>query len=206
MGALIGLALGGPFGAVVGAALTPPMERLVKKSLAEFTRRGEVMAEAAAAASGLSEDEVTEVLVDDVELQPLLINIMDAAARTNNTQTLRAFGALLGEAVSTRPRRLDEQQLIVSALRDLGDPHVRVLEILEKLPVPESPTMGWTADLVVAAATDLTAGGAEAALSGLVRHGLVRSTSLWAAIGFELTSFGRAMLSVMRTAGRHGLA
>jgi hypothetical protein len=42
---------------------------------------------------------------------------------------------VLGEAVSARPRRVDEQQLIVAALRDLEPPHVRVMEILEDQPI-----------------------------------------------------------------------
>jgi hypothetical protein len=71
------------------------MERLVAKSVDEFRRRGDVLAEAASASSGLRQDEVVERLLQSVEIQPLVARVLDAAACTNSTDTLRLLGVVL---------------------------------------------------------------------------------------------------------------
>jgi hypothetical protein len=89
MGALIGISLGGPFGALAGVALTPAMQRLVAKSLAEFHRRGDILTDSAATTSGMTAEQVSARVTDDIDLQPLVFEILDVAARTNNDEKLR---------------------------------------------------------------------------------------------------------------------
>jgi hypothetical protein len=52
--------LGGPVGAIAGAAVTPVLEKWASLCIAEFKRRGSVVVEAAAVSSGLPENEVLE--------------------------------------------------------------------------------------------------------------------------------------------------
>lgn len=189
-------------GGVAGVVLTPLMEAWAAKVQQEFQRRGQEVAGGAADASHLDEDEVVERILTSHHLQPLVMRVLDAAARTDSTPKLRALGAVLGEAVTIRPRQVDEDLFIVAALDDLEPAHLRVLEALEGSAIALVPTaVGWTSTTLVPALPDLTAIGLHAALGGLVRHGLVDTQYIgdtMGEIGYEITEFGHAMLEVMR--------
>src|SRR6266566_2805415 len=77
--AILGLAFGGPAAPVLMAALGPFTTRWMERAAAEWTRKTEVVADAALVASGLSDPE-----------------------------ELRTLGAFLGGAVASRGDRLDE--------------------------------------------------------------------------------------------------
>jgi hypothetical protein len=174
--------------------------------MAEWTRRGDVIASSAAHASAVTVDEVLERVVADPDLQPLIALIVDVAARTNSTAKLGALGAVLGEAVSSRPWSRADELLIVNALRDLEDGHIDMLRIMERTPVELlAPRMGlqdsnWRLDLLTEAGLSVTPLLARAYLSGLERNGLVVAESGYG-LSYEITDFGRAMLGVFRAAG-----
>lgn len=210
LGLLFGLMLGGPLGGVIGGplgatvaasvgpVLTPVMEAWVKNAQEEWQRRGNELATGAADASHLDEVKVVERILTSNDLQPLVMRVLDAAARTNSTRKLRALGAVLGEAVSSRPRRVDEDLFIVAALDDLEPAHLRVLEALEGQADPADSDVGWMSDDLAHAVADLSPVGRHAALGGLMRHGLVDTVSGYGEMTYRITEFGHAMLEVMR--------
>lgn len=201
LGAFIGLAVGGPVGAVAGGALTPVAEELVRRSWGEvFAERGQVLDRAAEQAAERPAPAVLEFVLAERRLQPLLLNILDVAARTDNQQKLAALGHILGGQVGRRCRAVDEDLLIVSALRDLEAPHVRLLEILQNKWVHDEtgqPQDHWPGVALERAATGLTPALTYGALGGLIRHGLAESHTLLGSVGYSLTDFGRAMHAVL---------
>lgn len=210
LGALMGSMLGGPLGPMIGGQLgaataeavgpllTPLMEAWVAKMRQELLRRGRVVAAGAAEASSLEEGDVVQRLLDSDGLQPLVARVLEAAARSGNKAKLGMLGAVLGEAVSSRPRSIDESLLIVAALEDLEGAHLRVLEALEGVPDFQNPDVRWTSEGIDRAVPDLTAIGRSTAIGGLIRHGLVDTTTVFDGTGYQITDFGQAMLEAFR--------
>jgi len=157
------------------------------------------MADAAAQVSGVAREELVALVVNHLEIQPLVLQILDVAARTNSTETLAALGAVLGDAAVVHHRTLDENVVIAAALRDLGPVHVRLLDVMTRTPADvlgDNPNTAWTGAKVRMALPDLAPSLVQGALGGLIRHGLVNITSPWSAVGYEMSDFGRAMLGV----------
>ena len=135
--AILGGAFGGPVAPFLTAALDPLTTRWMELAAAEWTRKSQVIADAALEASGLSDpEEFLEILDDNPELIALSQKIMWAASISGNSHKLRTLGALLGGVVASRGDRLDETQLLVSALADIEEPHTVVLDILTQ-PAPD---------------------------------------------------------------------
>lgn len=205
-GGLIGLwagtAIGGPDGAVVGsvagAASVPPMERWFARIRREWSRRGAVIVQAAASRAAIGPEQLVERLLEADDLQPLMARILDAAARTDSAANLQILGTVLGEALSDRPRQIDDYLLIATAVNDLTLAHIRVLEVLEGPADPDQNDASWTSRTVEEAITDVSTLGIQAALGGLVRHGLVRTESGYGVLTYSLTEFGRALLDLIR--------
>src|SRR6266496_5272183 len=75
--AILGLAFGGPAAPVLMAALGPFTTRWMERAAAEWTRKTEVVADAALVASGLSDpEEFCEILYGDPELIALAQKII----------------------------------------------------------------------------------------------------------------------------------
>ena len=131
-GAFMGLALGGPdLGPILAAALVPYGEQWMRRVAAEWNRKGTIIAAAALEAPGLDDPrDLAERLTADPRLIALMQKIAQAAAGTAHEAKLRTFGRLLGGAVAASGDRLDETQLLVSALADLENAHIVVLDIL----------------------------------------------------------------------------
>jgi hypothetical protein len=207
LGGFFGLCLAGPLGAVVGAfagqVLTPASERLIGKCLDELRGRGRVVAEAASLTSGLAEEEILDRLLESDELQPLVARILDAASRTNATETLRLLGYVLGESVSNRPRKIDEDLLLVDILTGLEPGHLRVLELFESPADPSNPDVNWGVENITATmADDMSAVGSQAAIGGLLARGLIQTMSGFGGGGNQITELGRALLSAVRQSRR----
>ena len=203
LGALIGLCFAGPLGAGAGAAIgviaQPVMERWFAKCVDEFRGRGAVLAEAASRSSGLDQDEAVERLLASVGLQPLVARVLDAASRTNSTETLRLLGGVLGESVADRSRRIDEDLMLVDGIRDLEPGHLRLLETFEQPANASNPDVNWAEESMAAAmANRLSPVGRQAALGGLVGRGLVQPVSGFNGGGYAITDFGRALLGAVR--------
>jgi hypothetical protein len=196
MGALIGISLGGPFGALAGAVLAPAMQRLVARSLAEFHRRGDILTDSAAKTSGMTAEQVSARVTDDIHLQPLVFEILDVAARTNNDEKLRVLGRVLGQAVVSGDS--DEAKMITRTLRDLEPTHVAVLGRFPRDLPTDDEDHGQTRTHAQVKEDNPEIPGAvvDAAMGALVRHSLVVQLSvLWNGHpSYQLTGFGRAML------------
>ena len=131
----LGLAVGGPAGAVLGSALGPYGIRLIQLSAAEWGRKSEILAETALDASGVeSPEEFFDILSQNPALSALMQRILWAASMSGNDSKLRAFGSLLGGAVARRGDRLDETEMLSAVLADIEKPHVITLEILASDP------------------------------------------------------------------------
>jgi hypothetical protein len=198
-GFLITVVLGPHAGAVAGMALTPMSERWIARCIKEFRPRSQVLAEGATLTSGLGEEEIVERLVESPELQPLVARVLDAAARTNSTETLRLLGAILGASVSDRPRKIDEDLMFVDVITGLEPGHLRLLELLENDADQSNPDVAWTVETITAADPDsLTAAGRHAAIGGLLARGLIRPMSTLNGGGYMISDFGRALLAAIR--------
>jgi len=80
-----------------------------------------------------------------------ILTIIWAASISGNSRKLRTLGAFLGGAVASRGDRLDETQLLVSALADIEEAHTVVLDILTG-PAPDDEKYGRKHDEDVEAA------------------------------------------------------
>lgn len=203
LGVLIGLIFAGPLGAGAGAAIgviaQPAMEWVVAKCVPEFRRRGDIVADAASLASGLGQEEVVEHLLESVEHQPLVARVLDAAARTNSTETLRLLGFVLGESVGDRPRTIDEDLMLIEGIRDLEPGHLRLLEVLEQPADPSNPAVFWGMEHIAAVVGDsLSPIGLQAAIGGVLGRGLIQPRSGLDGGGYAITDFGRAVLGALR--------
>jgi hypothetical protein len=210
LGGLMGLILVGPLGtsggAVAGAGLAPVLERWVAKMIPELTRRGEVLSVAAATSSGFDAEQVVVRLLDSVEVQPLVIRILDAASRTNSDEILRLLGGVLGASVTDRPRKVDEDLMLVDGIKDLTPGHLRVLEVLEQ---PADPTaskhVSTLGSVTEAIGSAMSVAAIEAALAGIVARGLAETGTLYGGpIGYSLSEFGKALLDAARRASASG--
>jgi hypothetical protein len=203
LGALMGLLFAGPAGAgvggLIGVTFTPIMERWVGRIVNEwFPARGEVLADAAASSSGLGPDEVVERLLDSEDLQPLVARVLDAASRTNSVETLRLLGAVLGVSVSNRPRRIDEDLMLVDGIRDLEPGHLWLLQCVEQPPDPAEPDSTTVPERIATVVGDkLSPVGLQAAIGGLLARGLIQPVSGYG-LGYVITEFGRALLEALR--------
>jgi hypothetical protein len=211
LGALMGLAIGGPLAAAIdgpvgaalavaaGSVLTPAMEVWVAKCRQEFGRRGHEIAAGAAHASHLAADEAVERILTCDDIQPLVMRVLDSAIKTDSTPKLRALGMVLGEAAGNRSRQIDEDLMILKAIDLLEAAHLRILERM-KDPVPNHPEGVWTLTLVSSTVSDLSEAGTQAAIGGLLAHGLIQNTGGggYSPAGYAITTFGLAMLDAMR--------
>jgi hypothetical protein len=202
-GILMGAIFAGPLGAAAGGAigelLTPLGERWIAKCRQEFRRRGQILAEAASLTSGLNDEQVVERLLDSEELQPMVARVLDAAARTNSTETLRLLGGVLGEAACDRPRKIDEDLMLVDGITGLEPGHLRVLALFESHADPSNPDVNWGVELITAAtADDMSAVASQAAIGGLLSRGLIEARSGFGEGGYKITEFGRALLGALR--------
>jgi hypothetical protein len=153
--------------------------------------------DAGSARAGIEPEEFVERLLESNDLQPLIARVLDAAARTNSAWKLRVLGTMLGEAVSDRPPLVDDHALFVSALDELGPVHLRVLEALEQRADPSNPNFGWTGKALESAISDVSLVAVQAAVGGLVRHGLVRMEAGYG-LHYEISELGAAFMEVIR--------
>lgn len=157
-GALFGIALGGDgvTGAVVGAAAAPYTSRWVARSWDELRGRGQHQVEAMVTeAAAIAECDLEELLhrarASDNHTG-LLADAMVAAADTMFTRKVSALARAVGNGLRYDGAVVDESRLIVRALADLEEPHVRMLSRLPtyvELPVhattrprPDGPILG----------------------------------------------------------------
>jgi hypothetical protein len=215
-GALVGLALGGPGGAIVGAAVEPVLQQIVLETLARRHQRAGRAIAAAAAGAGMTPEELLDRILGDERLLDLAAAAVAAASETMIEAKIRALGrALASGALATDDTVVDEQRFLVDTLADLEAPHVRVLNQLsiehEGYGSPVGPdgrsrAYGWLLE-------DLSAGlpglvpVLQSVLNVLAGRGLILDTAegtyeyqpRWV-----LTEFGKQCLVMLKERGHEG--
>jgi hypothetical protein len=130
-GALVGLALGGPQGALAGAAVEPVLELIVSETLTRRRERGQRVLAVASSAAGMPPEELLQRILRDERLLDLAAAVVAAASQTMVDAKIRTLGrALAAGALASDDAIVDEQRFLVDTLADLEAPHVRVLHQL----------------------------------------------------------------------------
>jgi hypothetical protein len=144
---------------------------------------------AAERVSGQTRKQLGEAIAEDPQLIPLATRVLYAAGMNGHDQTLAAMGRALGDAVRDR-ERIDEMELILTALADLGPAHVRLLQALA---VPGA----WVSPVSVPE-TDLPPRVRDLCLATLISRGLVANSSGPAyRVRYDATELGRTLLDVL---------
>ncbi|WP_433384233.1 hypothetical protein ACQPZX_23440 [Actinoplanes sp. CA-142083] len=136
VGAGIGLAVGGPPGAIIGAAAVPLIELMVARS----ERRGrnlQAFTDSLTSISGMPPEQVAAWARQDEQRQDLVAHALEAAFAARTTRKVEALAKVVSENLRD-DARLDISQMIVAALEQLESPHIRVLHVF----VHESPADG----------------------------------------------------------------
>ncbi len=149
--------------------------------------------------SGLSRNDLEELLEEDPALTPLYLRVLWAAGMNGHDETLRAMGATLGEAV--RSRDCDDAESIADAdqallgMSRLTPRHFRVLRFLCSKPRPiagADPSVWSTAYL--AEELEMTEERMSWCLTDLGTTGLTISEGRWGGVHSWATPLGQAVV------------
>lgn len=127
----LGQLMGGPLGAVIAAPLPrliiEGVEQLSVSSYGNALRRAGLVVQIAADRSGHQADEVLQAASHGAR-QVLAADTFQAAATTALPEKVIGLGRVLADGLfSDDDTVLDEMSLIAAALRDIENPHLRVL-------------------------------------------------------------------------------
>lgn len=151
-GAALGVGLGGPEGAVIGAFAGPYLELLLRRSFAEFgtdaqERVRQMMASARDAAE-YTEAELEEHLLETEQTRLLNVNAILGAAGTTWPPKVVALGRVLAAGLIAEDEAdIDLQQSAMAAMAELERPHVTLLDLLVRFEPEAVMGTGWKAVL-----------------------------------------------------------
>lgn len=200
----LGLAIGGPVGALVAATIKPTLELIAPRE-----RRGldniERVVESVTESTGLTPDELAAWARSSDEHLMLTTNVIQAAYNTLYEAKVAALARVLVENLRDEAR-LDIGAVIVAALADLEAMHGRVLHAIEREDLPRRvddhehvPGIALQSQLE-AHFPDL-APGILPIMATLERHKLVTEGTAQAEddLAWRITSFGRRCLTYLLT-------
>ncbi|MCP2242455.1 hypothetical protein [Lentzea aerocolonigenes] len=181
---LASVALGAnPIGATLVGGSAPVLKYLQQVWTQAGERRGDRAARSLKHAADLM-DVGLDILVEravgyDARLE-LLAQVLEAAARTSMEDKIQALGQILADGLRS-DSHLDEARLLASMVNDLEAPHVVVLKLIAKQPVPPESMWsnpggprGWERTHVALALPDYDSF-LDGVLAALVRHGALRT-------------------------------
>jgi hypothetical protein len=184
VGQLGGFALAGP----AGAALAPVLSSALDLAIEEVRHNGRRQVEAAigeaANLSGLDAEDLLEKLVSSPVYMAVLLEAVEAAARTVDPRVVNSLGRCLANA-ATDGAKVEDETLIAKAFRDLGPAHFRLLGgLLRPSPIFDPPTSVESLAMAMKVHTKgsrasvldgdpLLADSWDVLLAGLTRHGAV---------------------------------
>ena len=174
----------------VGGPLALVAERTMDRSRSNVAETG------AAAIEEAGDPELFLQRVEqDERLAYMLLNAAEGAERTSLAAKRRLLGRVVGRAAKDSAR-IDESELLMSALRDLDVSH---LEALAELEEAFRTNQGRLKTLVAKEVMDRYPAPIAAALR---RHGLVNEVTTFDYAGLfdDLTDFGRLLLHDLRRA------
>lgn len=199
IGAGGGALLGGPFGAILGSAVAPVLEAIIRRGnrrLAENVYR--VLFEASEVA-GMSPEELASLVEQEDRYLEISSSAVQAAMSTLNEQKVTALARALGDGLLDEAK-LDMSWVVILALADLESPHIRALARFAQYPtdreldaefgdataVNESPLRKERMALSSTLSPPI--------ISALLRHGLVSQTAGYGLYVDGITDFGREVL------------
>jgi hypothetical protein len=201
-GAAIGLWMGGPAGALVGAAAGPLISRLSDLAL----KRAAIFwgaLRAAIADLDLSETQWTEEVEKQPTVQNAILEIVAAAGQTADPARLKALGQLAARIPSMAPEEIAAAEYFASILNSLRAVHFNTLELMEEAWGGRHDSLGLTPDEIMGAM-----GVERALIRSIMRtlelHGLIVDNARLAkevvGVFWELTDLGRTILAFSKPA------
>jgi hypothetical protein len=195
-----------------GGALGVLGERLTRVLRDEWRRNCSLTLRMACEHAGLSREDLAERLSEEPRLAPLVIRVLWASGMNGHDKTLKMLAGFLGEAFADISR-VDDVALMLAAVADFTEHHVKVLELVAtplvdaELP-RETPASNWTTGLVVSASS-MRPELALAAAQGLLNAGFLSDSGIdggGATYGdmseggtiLTLTEMGRTVLDVLQ--------
>lgn len=170
-----------------------------KPILAEWQRNSSDLIRRAEKISGLSREDIAELLEANPDLVPLTTRILFAAGTRHSDEVLKALSAVLAYAL-VNPEGVDDAQVYVDVLEKLGTHHIRLLKRAEHLML-ELPRFG-ASDLYRDSGMSDAMG--RMSLNDLVQADLltearthVQAMSVSNTPMYELTDSGRLVLEVL---------
>jgi hypothetical protein len=131
LGTVRGWAMGGPAGAVAGAAATPYAVEVARRAFGEaIALRYQTMASFLAQTADRLEiptGDVVSVAATSVERRALLADGLEASARTVSERKVAALAKAVANGLGSDRAHVDAEAMIVRALADLEEPHIKVL-------------------------------------------------------------------------------
>lgn len=185
-----------PFAGAVG-------ERAAGLIRKEWSRLTSKALKAAEDSSGLAREDLYYWIERDPRAIPLYLKVLWAAGMNGHDATLRAMGAVLGEAARATADGEDEAivraELALTAMSDLGPLHFKILAVLnESVVIPGGGGGGDNYSEFTPAFAATRAGLSEPlaaqCMLNLANAGLTELTSVLGANAFPLTELGRAVL------------
>lgn len=129
--AAVGATVAGPGGAIAAVALEPLMLGLLQRSwdeLGELRRKSAgLMVGEAATKAGVTPEELIERAWRNDETTQLFADAFYQAAQTFNMKKVRALARALANGLADDDARPDHEQLIVAAVADMDEAHIKVL-------------------------------------------------------------------------------
>lgn len=185
-------------------AVQPLAERLLAAVGAEWSRARSRALHAAERESGMTREELQERIASNPRLVPLLVRLMHTAGMNGQDEMLDLLGGAFGRAVQA-PDSADDMELLLIALSELREPHMRVLRAASQPSPPrveggeEQATMWIVASL--AEATGLSEALTSLCASGLVNAGLLLREISYGE-GFRVSEVGETVIEMLLARGQ----
>lgn len=184
-----------PFGDTIGQRISG----VIRKEFSRLTSRA---LRAAERSSGLTREDLYEWLEREPRAVPLYMKVLWAAGMNGHDATLKAMGAVLGEAATASARGEDEAlaraELALQAMSNLGPLHFKVLSVLSESDVIVTEDGGDNFTQFTPAHVSnegqMSEPLASQCMLNLANSGLTELTSVFGGNAFPLTDLGRAVL------------
>jgi hypothetical protein len=173
------------------------MGRMMGAVCAEWARNGSKALAVAQTVSGLSREDLAESIAQSPELIPLHTRLLYAAGMTGHDGTLRSMGAVLGDAVKNSDR-INECELILTALTDLTPAHTQLLQVLSTDPpqINEKVSLWYVDNLEER--SGLPPSVVPLCLAAIVGRGLAATEPVYdLSFKYTITALGRTVLGVL---------
>lgn len=211
-GGLVGYGIGGPEGALIGAASPGAVDlawQLGNRALQGRLTRGSRTLDIAAEQLDIDLDQLAERATADAARLELLARVLEAAGRSPIEDKVAALGRTLASGLDPAGQ-VDEALVLAAALDDLEAPHIQMLALIVEHEVatvvarcPDTGKAGWNTDQLRDALPQMRLV-LPAVIQTLDRHGLVADRAdreTYAGTGrarYGATDLGRRCIELLR--------